>query len=155
MDSGLDAERGEHRLRVSEAATKGMEIHTESLEEISRGFMGLCLYVLQSRLNTQPECARCSAALSLPPISATMDGDHLGHRSSRHGMEAHTDRYTPTGRKHALDDFVYRILVRRTSAPNVIFANHMVPVFARRRQIWMNLDGTCSPKYRVAPKLKY
>jgi hypothetical protein len=35
-------------------------------------------------------------------------------------MEAHTDRYTPTGRKHALDDFVYRILVRRTSAPNVI-----------------------------------
>src|SRR5262245_1142276 len=86
-----------------------MEINSESMEKISRGLMGLCLYVLQSRLNTQPGSAGCSSAPSLHPISATMDGDHLRHRPScSNWMEAHRDRYPPIGRQHSLDDFVYR-----------------------------------------------
>jgi hypothetical protein len=46
-----------------------------------------------------------------------MDRDDLSHRSSRSGMEAHTDQHPPTARQHTLDNFGYRILVRRIANP--------------------------------------
>src|SRR5215204_5670183 len=75
------------------------------------------IHILQSRFISKPEPVRCITKLYLHPISATMDGDVVGHHPSRNWMETHTHRHSSADHQHALDDFVHSILVKRIVNP--------------------------------------